>query len=109
MADMSRIHETARAAAGFNSLEDVEAEGDDAPRKPVQAATLNKALVELSNIERDRKALAERERTLKKGFVSEGGSKLALGFIRRLDKMDPDEREALLHEIDAYAAFKSFW
>lgn len=104
---MSSIHADARAAAGFNSREDDgETEG---VAQPMPAAVFNRTMVEMANIERDKRALAERERDVKKEFVNNGGSKQALGFIRKLDKMDPDEREALLHEIDRYAAFQRYW
>jgi hypothetical protein len=102
---MSKIHANARAAAGFNSPD----EEDDAPRKLPAAAVINRAMVEMAKIERDRKELAEREREVKKEWTNEGGSKQALGFIRKLERMDPDDRQSLLGEIDAYAAFLKYW
>jgi len=100
---VSRIHADERAARGINSQE------DEAPARLPGAAIINRTRVELAKIEAERRDLAERERDLKKTFVNEGGSKQALGFIRKLDKMDPDDRQSLLAEIDAYAAFLQYW
>lgn len=70
-------------------------------------------LREISNrmalLEQQKKDISAQQRELSKEFQEKGGTKLALGFIRRIEKMDPDDREEFLWEIDAYLTYLKHW
>lgn len=106
---MSRIHADERAAAGFNSPDDFEDGDDEAQHKPVAGDVLNRTIKALADIAADRAALAERERDIKKDWQASGGSKGALAMLMKLHKMEPDDRQDFLNEIDAYATFLRYW
>lgn len=103
-----------RVKVGSNSgntsdyLADQFEEGGEIKKLPAGEA-VNKTLVELANLEAQKKEIGARIRELSKSHVENGGTKFALSVIRRIQKMDPDERESAFAEIDAYGAFLRYW
>ena len=101
------------AGIGHNSgftgeyLKDDDA-GQDMRQLP-GAEVYNRTSVKIASLEQQRKDLAAEIREATKEFTTAGGSKAALSIMRKLERMDPDERAGVLHEVDAYAAFKQYW
>jgi hypothetical protein len=81
---------------------------DDGPKKLPAYEVFNRASLELAKVKQERKALGERARDAVNDFKANGGSKLALQYIRRFEEMDPDDRDALLAEIDCYLGYRKF-
>lgn len=99
-----------RVAVGNNSRNTSEDLDDESEIKKLPSNTvLNQTLVRLASLEGQKKDISDQIRQLSKDFVANGGTKAGLGTIRRLQKMDPDDRADFLHEVDAYATFFQFW
>lgn len=101
--------ESSKAKIGHNSGNTSEDLDEHEIKKPVSAADLNYALVEIAKAEAAKKEASTRLRELSKSFVSKGGTKAALGIILRVKKMDPDDREAFFAELDGYGTFLRYW
>lgn len=91
----------------MNTSEDLDG-GHDIRQLP-GAEVYNRTSVKIASLEQQRKDLAAEIREATKEFTTAGGSKAALSIMRKLERMDPDERAGVLHEVDAYAAFKQYW
>lgn len=98
------------AGIGHNSGTTSEySDGGSDIRKLPGGEVYNKVSVRIAALEQQRKDLAAEIREATKDFTNAGGSKAALSIMRKLERMDPDDRASVLHEIDAYAAFKQYW
>jgi uncharacterized protein (UPF0335 family) len=90
-----------------NTSEDLD--GESEIKKLPSNSTLNQTLVRMASLESQKKEISDQLRQLSKDFVASGGTKAALGIIRRVQKMDPDDREDFFAELDAYGTFLRFW
>lgn len=99
-----------RAKIGDNSgntSEDFEDE-HEIKRLPSDSV-VNQTLVKMASLEAQKKEISNQLRQLSKDFVASGGTKAALGIIRRVQKMDPDDRSDFFAELDAYGTFLRYW
>ena len=82
---------------------------DNAPKQLPDQAVFNAAYLELIKVSEEKKELAEREREALKSYKNAGGDPRVLKDLRRIEKMDPDDRASYFHELDAMATYKAFW
>jgi len=75
----------------------------------VRPEDFSKLMVRLNTLEAQKRALAQEIQKEKRQYKTTGGNPVALAILRRIQALDPDDREETLHEIDKYATFLRYW